>query len=139
MNITKSQLKEIINEEIEELDSPLLKAIQKLTDKIDDLDISIDYLSSAVTGDSAISIGTSQDSLGRLAPARSGNRRMNEIEKIVKQEIESILSEKEKYKKSFYKSKEKRADHLIDKGVPEDVAYGVADKQMSKAGKKKKK
>ena len=30
MNITKSQLKEIINEEIEGLDSPLLKAIQKL-------------------------------------------------------------------------------------------------------------
>ena len=47
--------------------------------------------------------------------------------------------EKKKYEKSFYKAKDDRADHLISKGVPEDVAYGVADKQMSKAGKKKKK
>ena len=49
------------------------------------------------------------------------------------------MMEKKKYKDSFYKAKEKRADKLIDKGVPEDVAYGVADKQMAKAGKKKKK
>ena len=60
------------------------------------------------------------------------------------EEIEELLNEKDleekkKYKPSFYKAKEDRAEHLIDKGVPEDVAYGVADKQMSKAGKKKKK
>ena len=52
---------------------------------------------------------------------------------------EKTLKEKKKYEKSFYKAKDDRADHLISKGVPEDVAYGVADKQMSKAGKKKKK
>jgi hypothetical protein len=49
------------------------------------------------------------------------------------------LSEDKKYKPSFYKSKEKRAEKLIKKGVPEDVAYGVADKQMAKKGKKKRK
>jgi hypothetical protein len=49
------------------------------------------------------------------------------------------LSEDKKYKPSFYKSKEKRAERLIRKGVPEDVAYGVADKQMAKKGKKKRK
>ena len=49
------------------------------------------------------------------------------------------LSEDKKYKPSFYKSKEKRAEKLIRKGVPEDVAYGVADKQMAKKGKKKRK
>jgi hypothetical protein len=63
---------------------------------------------------------------------------MNEIVDAIVQELRTI-EEEEKYKKSFYKAKEERAEYLIDKGVPEDQAYGVADKQMSKAGKKKKK
>ena len=58
---------------------------------------------------------------------------------IVMEELEIVLLEKEQYVKSFYKSKENRADYLIDKGVDPDIAYGVADKQMDKAGKKKKK
>jgi hypothetical protein len=45
---------------------------------------------------------------------------------------------KKKYVPSFYKDKEERAEYLISKGVPEEVAYGVADKQMAKKGKKKK-
>ena len=45
---------------------------------------------------------------------------------------------KKKYVPSFYKAKEERAEYLISKGVPEEVAYGVADKQMAKKGKKKK-
>jgi len=45
---------------------------------------------------------------------------------------------KKKYVPSFYKAKEDRAEYLISKGVPEEVAYGVADKQMAKKGKKKK-
>jgi len=43
-----------------------------------------------------------------------------------------------KYVPSFYTAKEDRAEYLISKGVPEEVAYGVADKQMAKKGKKKK-
>ena len=43
-----------------------------------------------------------------------------------------------KYVPSFYTAKEERAEYLISKGVPEEVAYGVADKQMAKKGKKKK-
>ena len=58
---------------------------------------------------------------------------------IVMEELEIVLLEKEQYVKSFYKSKENRADYLIDKGVDPDIAYGIADKQMDKAGKKKKK
>jgi hypothetical protein len=49
------------------------------------------------------------------------------------------VAEEKQYKKSFYKAKDDRADHLIDKGVDKDMAYGIADKQMAKAGKKKKK
>ena len=60
-------------------------------------------------------------------------------EECIEVTINDGLQEEKKYAKDFYKSKEKRAEKLIDKGVPEDVAYGVADTQMSKAGKKKKK
>lgn len=45
---------------------------------------------------------------------------------------------KKKYVPSFYKEKEERAEYLLSKGVPEEVAYGVADKQIAKKGKKKK-
>ncbi len=48
------------------------------------------------------------------------------------------INENKKYKKTFYTAKDKRAEYLIKKGVPEEQAYGVADKQMAKAGKKKK-
>ena len=47
-----------------------------------------------------------------------------------------LVSEDKEYVKSFYTAKEKRADHLIDKGVDPDIAYGVADDQMAKDGKK---
>lgn len=49
-----------------------------------------------------------------------------------------VESSDKKYVPSFYKAKEDRAEYLISKGVPEEVAYGVADKQMAKKGKKKK-
>ena len=47
-----------------------------------------------------------------------------------------LVSEDKEYVKSFYTAKEDRADDLIDKGVDPDIAYGVADDQMAKAGKK---
>ena len=50
-----------------------------------------------------------------------------------------LVSEDKEYVKSFYTAKEDRADHLIGKGVDPDIAYGVADDQMAKAGKKIKK
>ena len=60
-------------------------------------------------------------------------------EECIEVTINDGLQERKKYKKSFYKAKDDRADHLIDKGVDKDMAYGIADKQMAKAGKKKKK
>jgi len=64
MKITKTRLKKLILEEIE-TDPALLDAISALTKSIDGLDISIDFLSSAVTGESGVSIGAAQSQLGR--------------------------------------------------------------------------
>jgi len=66
MKITKSQLKQIIKEEMES-DPALLKAIKGLSDKIEDLDVSIDYLAASVTGDDPVTLGYAQDYLGRYA------------------------------------------------------------------------
>jgi len=63
MKITESRLKEIIKEEIE---SPqIAELLKKLLSSIDSLDVSIDYLSAAVTGQSPLSIAQMQKSLGR--------------------------------------------------------------------------
>jgi hypothetical protein len=66
MKISKSQLKKIILEEVQS-DPELLDAIGKLTDTIDNLDVSIDFLSAAFTGESGVSIGAAQRQLGRAA------------------------------------------------------------------------
>ena len=64
MKLTKSQLKQIIKEEIE-TDKALLDAIDKLANNIEDLDISIDFLASAVTGETPVSLGAMSKSMGR--------------------------------------------------------------------------
>ena len=64
MKVTKSQLKQIILEEVQS-DPELLDAIGKLTDSIENLDVSVDFLSAAFTGESGISIGAAQKQLGR--------------------------------------------------------------------------
>jgi len=64
MKITKSKLKQIILEEVQS-DPELLDAIGKLTNSIDSLDVSIDFLSAAFTGESGVSIGAAQRQLGR--------------------------------------------------------------------------
>ena len=64
MKIKKSELKQIILEEIQQ-DKEMLEALEKLTDSIDNLDVSIDFLASAFTGESGVSIGSAQRQLGR--------------------------------------------------------------------------
>ena len=64
MKIKKSELKQIILEEIQQ-DKEMLEAIGKLTDSIDNLDVSIDFLAAAFTGESGVSIGSAQRQLGR--------------------------------------------------------------------------
>jgi|TARA_R110000824_G_scaffold15528_7_gene65250 hypothetical protein len=96
MKTTKQQLRQLIKEEIKS-DPALLAAIGLLTDKIDNLDVSIDYLAGAVTGESPAALGYSQNALGRFArPIKakspfSDPDRMNEIE----QEVRQYLSEED--------------------------------------------
>jgi hypothetical protein len=73
MKITKERITEIIKEEIEGM-SMLASSIDDLSDKIDALDVSIDYLASAMTGQSALSIGATQGNLGRAASAKAPMR-----------------------------------------------------------------
>ena len=68
MKISKDQIKKILVEEIDN-NRDLSKAINSLANKIDDLDISIDFLASAITGEQALSIGLRQKALGRVASA----------------------------------------------------------------------
>jgi len=64
MKLTKDALKELINEELNN-DEALLKAIKNLTDMLEDLDISIDFLSSAFIGGDPLFVGQHQKTRGR--------------------------------------------------------------------------
>ena len=64
MDFKRSELKRIIIEEIEK-DPALVKAIAALTDTIDGLDMSVDFLAAAVTGENPLSISRAQSTLGR--------------------------------------------------------------------------
>lgn len=77
MKINKSELKQIILEEVQS-DPELLDAIDKLTDSIGNLDISIDFLSSAFTGESGVSIGAAQRQLGRAYKPKVRSTPMDE-------------------------------------------------------------
>jgi len=66
MKISKEKLKQIIKEEIS-ADEELINAIHELSRKIEDLDISVDYLAAAMTGEDTLAVGWKQSSLGRAA------------------------------------------------------------------------
>ena len=80
MKITKSQLKQIVTEEIKEVlnaeigegnDRAIISMLEELLHAIEGLDISVDFLASALTGRSAYDIGMAQKSIGRGATAES--------------------------------------------------------------------
>jgi len=66
MKITEARLKEIIKEELEE-NALLAAAIEKLAGRIEELDVSIDYLAASITGEDPFVLGYGQGALGRLA------------------------------------------------------------------------
>jgi hypothetical protein len=116
MKISKIKLRRLIKEEFEN-DEALLDAIGKLTGKIqglgqgiEDLDISIDFLSAAFVGGDPKSIGGAQKSIGRAyvprmpAPERQAQaepRREHKkitnsrLKLIVKEELAALLGEEE--------------------------------------------
>ena len=79
MKITKFQLKQFIKEEIES-DPALLDAIYALTDVIDGLDVSVDFMSAALTGGDPLAIAGAQKAMGRAyrPVKKSSNVSVNE-------------------------------------------------------------
>tara|TARA_R110000787_G_scaffold5707_3_gene20594 strand:- start:771 stop:1067 length:297 start_codon:yes stop_codon:yes gene_type:complete len=98
MKTTKPQLKKILLEELNNPDSALLAAIGTLSQKIDNLDVSIDYLAGAVTGESPAALGYAQGALGRFARVvKPKNQhplndpaRMNELVEAIVQELRNV-------------------------------------------------
>tara|TARA_Y100000310_G_scaffold282223_1_gene303280 strand:+ start:372 stop:839 length:468 start_codon:yes stop_codon:yes gene_type:complete len=103
MKFTKSEIKRMLLEE-SETDEALLNAIRSLSGKIEELDISIDYLAASVTGEDPSSLGLAQKSLGRFKSTPRGLRLKDisevEIKEIISQELESMLDE-EKTKNKY--------------------------------------
>jgi len=106
MKLTGDKLKELVRENIEGNSNPeLLAALKKLTKGIDNLDLSIDYLSAAFTGEGALSIGMGQKIMGRYrqVPKERPRDEMREntevfkmeeyIKQIIDEELEKVLSE----------------------------------------------
>ena len=78
VKISKSRLKQIIKEEIQS-DTALIKAIGALADKIEILDVSLDFLSAAIIGGDPVSIGAGQKTMGRAyRPSANLAARLNE-------------------------------------------------------------
>ena len=73
MKIKRSELKKLIIEEISS-DSALIDAIDSLAKKIDNLDVSIDYLAAAATGEDALALSFGQSRFGRAAPIVTGKQ-----------------------------------------------------------------
>jgi len=97
VKLSKSQLKQLIKEEVV-ADQALLDAIGSLSDRIEDLDVSIDFLASAFIGAPASSIHGSQAAVGRGAYVPKikfggGATNVDEIKNMIREELEAFLKE----------------------------------------------
>ena len=82
MKFNKQKVKATIMEQLSEqpaLDtSKMEKLLDDLLDELESLNLSIDYLTSAVTGDDPLSLDISQAALGRLGrAAKAKNAKLN--------------------------------------------------------------
>ncbi len=94
-------------DEDSDADKGLEDAIGELASTIEDLDVSIDYLASAVTGEDALGLNIKQKTMGRQAPR---TKAMSPVDEALDSEDESEegLEEKKKKKKKKKKSKGKK-------------------------------
>ena len=120
MKLTEKKLKGIIREEVESNEA-LIDAIERLIDKIEDLDTSMDYVASAVTGEDPLSIALGQKSIGRSY--RSYARRDKDLEEEI-----------EKFKSALKEELEKEGILLTEK--EEDEAISAFRKARNAARKK---
>lgn len=102
MKFDKAKIKTMVMEQFSEqtqFDSKRLEELlEDLLDQLGKLDLSIDYLASAVTGDDPLNIGVAQSALGRLAQAPNKNNKMQETKSKLKSIIEEVISEQDKVK-----------------------------------------
>jgi cell fate (sporulation/competence/biofilm development) regulator YlbF (YheA/YmcA/DUF963 family) len=103
MKFNKQKVKATIMEQLSEqpgLDtSKMEKLLDDLLDELESLNLSIDYLTSAVTGDDPLSLDISQAALGRLGrAAQAKNAKLNETKSKLKTIIEEVISEQDKVK-----------------------------------------
>ena len=99
MKLTKPKLLQFINESMND-DSRILQVLMDIlgaqretNEKLEDLDVSIDQLTGAVSGKSPVAVDFDQNVLGRFASLDSGEK------KKLKEAITSIIDEKKKKKK----------------------------------------
>jgi len=90
---SKERIREIIKESLNELEDDnkinYTEFFKEIIQKLQQLDISIDYLSSAMTGKSPWDIGVDQDSVGRMATATKSKVK-EQIKEVIKREIKSL-------------------------------------------------
>ena len=107
MKFDKAKVKTMVMEQLS--DKPgfdtrkIEQLLEDLLDELGNLHLSIDYLTSAVTGDDPLSLGVSQAALGRLgravkAKTAQQNAELNETKSKLKSIIEEVISEQDKVK-----------------------------------------
>ena len=102
MKFNKQKVKATIMEQLSDkpaLDTSKMEGLlEDLLDQLGKLDLSIDYLAAAVTGDDPLNIGAAQSALGRLAQTPRKNNKMQETKSKLKDIIEEVISEQDKVK-----------------------------------------
>ena len=104
MKFNKAKVKAMVMEQFSEqsgFDSGKLEELlEDLLAQLSQLDLSIDYLAAAVTGDDPLNIAVSQGALGRVAGPRPRSRssKMQETKNQLKKMIEQAISEQDKVK-----------------------------------------
>ena len=93
MKLTKSKLNQVIKEEImimlnehegegdSEWSNKLVDVLNTLANRLEDLDISIDYMAAAMTGENPDTLGQRQSMLGRMyTPSAAGGVKKKEVQ-----------------------------------------------------------
>ena len=97
MKIKKSELKNILKEELSELTgndtSKLEDLLEDLLDQLGKLDVSIDYLAASFTGEDPMNINISQTGLGRLKQAPMAKTKVQEKADIIKNQLKDLIKE----------------------------------------------
>ena len=99
MSFSKSDFIDILVEELSEISEQnidkLEAILEKLLDQLRELDLSIDYMASALTGDDPFSLGVAQSALGRLTRAKQARVRTQETKLKLQDIIKEVISEQD--------------------------------------------